>query len=640
MQGEIETGDVTCDKWLADNIYDCNLRQQLKKYDTWTKQQWISAAMVQEVRNPEAWIGGCIKRQRVKDNLKQAKDMGYDGAGQPPAARPWVVGQPSNGSASRASSTETNGGLPIGHPGPRGGGAPQPAAGGACAAGGFPSSQGHPPCPDGPPTWVRELVQLATTDKTAFLRGFISKLPEAGQAAFYGNPPQTQIFVAWSVLHVPRAWNDADAVMKQVLIVVEKMKPEPVAELPLADTNKRLTLKPIFHGGGCGTGLMSLVLAFKIVQEKRPDVHLECRGAWSSEVDNVALNIEKLLAEKLQVDLTQVGDLRRWPGLVQDNVHEWKKDDFILASITTTPFLKISGGTAELDKRKSGDDGGLHTYPTNLFHCAFEGDVAACQALGERRCAFFHEFPPRHEAEEKTLSSLYGPPTSLASHYRYGLARRDRNVRMSPRFDRDAPMNFDKLDYSVSVAGEWKWKGNMSGNNVNAFPNAVLNQSLPDLMMKALTGDPLQASEKNTLDNIRMVSEVTGEERFLSREFWLLLLGHDHGLPLAEVFHEVLPCAGNIYPSTGMSAGASNPGAEVCGKSAYCENCASLCKYLTNGMEIKSSTDLLTEWLLAIIASTVDHKEVTTQTLPPHLVHQCGDTCAKRITSRGPLGGS
>ena len=632
------TGDAMLDNYMQQHLLHPSLHDALSRCSLTKVQSWVLSCMQKQINKPEPWIWACVKKDGLQQQYRDvAQSLGHPA----PASGPFAARGAAPGDTVAAAPAPLHAAPPhaeVTQPFP-----PPPAAPRVEMV--APRATTPPPSQASgtslrPPFWVREAVALATRDKRAFLRSFVSKLSPPVQGLFYGIPMESQVFAAWSILHMPKAWSDPDLAVRSMISVMATMFPAVISAVGPGTAGQELFFKPVFHCAGGGTGLIALHCALIILGQLRPDVSLRLLVGWSSETWKEAQELEHELGNRLKRETHCIGDARSWPRLVRENSDAWKSEDFTLLSITTAPCTCISRANTGLNALKGQGDEGLHTAPTNVIHACYEGDAAVVDSLGPDRFASFMEFPEcAQPGEERAVTEMYGEPVNLLSHERYALAKRSRNVRTSPNIlSCPVARRFGPCDNTAEVNG-WKWKGNPTGDS--SYNATVLRKYLPTLLERKLSGEPLSASEENSLLGLRMVHGETGEERYVGREWWLRWLGHEPDTPFEDLLNQQFPCHGWIYPCTGMAAPAKSHGAQVCGQTVYCENCSLVMGIISNGFDVKSMTDAMVEWLLKVIASRVDKATVNTYLPRRDLVHQCGDSCPKGVRQccDGAVGG-
>ena len=632
-------------EYYNQHVHQANLIAELANWKNELKEKWALSAMEKQVAQPEAWIWGCINRQKQQmrlHNIQYGK-----------ATAPMMDRTPSTGSTAQpwvAGTTAPEVWAPPVSPPPRPALAPSPAPPAVLPRHSesvdIPLSQperraaspasASGAAPGGPPAWIIEALQQSSSNKRLFLRSFMEHVPEATRGKLYALPFDTQMHLAWASLHLPSTWTgDLDKTVRQLLKAHAATTPavSAIAASPglPGGANRNVKLKPVYHGAGIGSGALSVQIGVLNVHRKYPQVKVELLGAYSSELNPLSEQIEKVVFRKLGVPLTQLGDATGWPSLVEQNIQDWKKMDFVLTPITSAPCTNISIANSRMNALKKGGVGGLHTPPTSIIHSCYEGDYLAASELGAHRYAHFMEFPlTSNDAERQVLDDMYGAGADVLSHERYGGFKRHRVARVSPQLPAGVPVaaRCTKCDNKQTIDG-WTWKGNTDGSN--SFCDTVLRKHVTVNMEKLYTGDTIETWAKAGLENMKMVHEVTGEERYISREFWLRWMGHEPDTPIWDALQEVLPCSSFHIPSTGESATEQSPGAEACGKHLYCDNCTRALGLVALSWEIKGMSDYVTAWLETVVARNLMQQQTVDVTPKERLVHHCGETCSHRI---------
>ena len=381
--------------FLADfynkGIENLTLVAELAKWSASLKERWALAALQKDVAQPEARIWGCVRKQQAQQRYN---NMFFGRAtapapeaivARPQTAQPWVAGTtapqvlapaPPPAPVRLSTAPPSLAAALAPHTVPTAILVSQPEPGNASPGGG-----GAAP-PAGPPAWIIELLELIATNKRQFLRKLMAHLAEATRRKLHILSFDTQMYLVWASLHLPSTWiSDLEKTLRQLLRAYALATPaaRAIAGAPGSPDGATLVIKfkPVYHCGGIGTGAVSFHIGLINVQKKDSQVKVEMLGAYSRETNPVSKELESLALKKLGVALSQLGDASGWPRLVEQNIRDWQKIDFVLAPITTAPCANLSIANAPMNALKDEGVGGLHTAPTSITHACYEGDFLA-----------------------------------------------------------------------------------------------------------------------------------------------------------------------------------------------------------------------------------------------------------------------
>ena len=629
-------GEPNLDNYIQQRITDPNVLHKMQAVPLEERRRWIMSAIEQRVERPEGWVVGCYKKWLDKGRMRDiARHLQH--APEPyamvPAFAPAAASAAAPVAATMAAPPLALPALPA-HPaappdvrmtmGPP---APVQARVPQAPLDDIMLSQ---PVATAPatrprvlvPAWVREALALSQNEKRKFLLTFTKQLAGETQGTLNKFSPAEQVLFAWAALHLPSCWENPDKTVKQLLQTHGQLLGEqgPAPNLVEAFV---LVLKPIFHCAGIGSALWCLSQA---IGQIRDQLQVKVEGAWSFEIDQISCAVEARLAIALDIPLEQLGDVETWPQLVQENLACWQKRDFVLASISSTPCTNITPANQKMAHEAKGAQA-LHTAPSNLIFAVHHGEVIAQGGLEKGRFAYLSELPDSSSKEvEETVTGLHGVPWRLDSHQTYGLAKRTRHCRASPCL-LEVPRKLSWKFKNESI-GDWVWKGNEDGTT--EYCHTVLRSHIPHLLEKQMFGDALEQWERSTLANIRMRSLHSGEERYISREFWYLWMGMAD-TALQTALDEVCPCLGHIFPN-GAQAKAEAEGAMPCGLQMYCTGCVEVFERIGRAWECLSFTDALAQWLLQCAAARQGGDSTPRCfALDSNKMHCCGADCPLKL---------
>ena len=87
--------------------------------------------------------------------------------------------------------------------------------------------------------------------------------------------------------------------------------------------------------------------------------------------------------------------------------------------------------------------------------------------------------------------------------------------------------------------------------------------------------------EKELMEALVAQHGQTGEQRYISREWWMMQYGILGDTPMPGFYKNRLPCHGQMYSTTGLQGKGHT--VVPCGKVRYCENCEKLIRQLDQG---------------------------------------------------------
>ena len=106
----------------------------------------------------------------------------------------------------------------------------------------------------------------------------------------------------------------------------------------------------------------------------------------------------------------------------------------------------------------------------------------------------------------------------------------------------------------------------------------------------------LFAEEQLEVLGVSMFNSALGVTKLMSREFLLLMQGHD-SLPSRRVLQDICPCHGSILASTGTAFPEGLSGAEHCGTSRWCQFCETSVLMILSCPHVAALTDVCKAWI-------------------------------------------
>ena len=576
--------------------------------------RWIHDVIQKTITDPNAWIGKCYAN--YQSNRRAEQLTGVDRFGKPimngtslsgssPCAqtRANTSGHTSFGLSQRAlSSPSHGGGRPSTDPGSAGGGEP--------------------------PIWAKPAFDMWPKDKSGLVTEVCRHLnSDATDLVMELDAPSAAAMCFALVLAAPASEEGVSLLTKQWLqrrgTFKAKLASPVEGSSQALSAGQQTNIMFIIIGINDGRAAMLAHAASKIMKSQYGE---ETKFEMPVIIAPTALKEIEVLQQTCSLspfrsDVTTMSDMEPF---IERTANEW------ITRHTKFLVVHMLAPSEELQKMQEvPNSNGLHSPGARWIFEAAGVTECLCKAVGHNNVASIF-FSPKELNQETTtvLKSMFG----------------DRMENVTPCLNTfsNTPTIFavpSGCVYQALIPEKPKcvehdgWK-----IEPKVYDWATKNQSLGSQAVSLLWKKIFQerdwtSEEKDLMRALVAEHALTGEQRYISREWWMMQYGILGDTPMPGFYKSRLPCHGQVFATTGLPG--KGPAAVPCGKVRYCENCEKLIRQLDQGYHFHVLVNAVTNVLTKALGMWKRGAESPGFSRPDFWAtsHQCGDACAHATSS-------
>ena len=576
--------------------------------------RWIQDVIAKQITDPNAWIGKCYGNwasERKTEGLTGVDRFGKPimngtrtgGSSPGGQTRENTSGRTSFGlSASAWTTPSYGGGRPSTDPGSAGGGEA--------------------------PVWAKQAFEMWPKDKSGLVTEVCRHLnSDATDLVMELDAPDAAAMCFGLVLAAPASEEGLSLLTKQWLqrrgtFKAKLASPVEASSQPLS-AGQQTNIMFIIIGINDGRAAMLAHAASKIMKSQYGD---ETKFEMPVIIAPTAFKEIEVLQQTCSLspfrsDVTTMSDMEPF---IERTAHEWitRHTKFLVVHM-----LAPSEELLKMQEVCTSD--GLHSPGARWIFEAAAVTECLCKAVGQNNVASIF-FSPKELNQETTtvLKSMFG----------------DRMENVTPCLNTfsNTPTIFavpSGCVYQALIPEKPKcvehdgWK-----IEPKVYDWATKNQSLGSQAVSLLWKKIFQerdwtSEEKDLMRALVAEHGQTGEQRYISREWWMMQYGILGDTPMPGFYKGRMPCHGQIYASTGLSGKGS--AAVPCGKVRYCGNCETLIRQLDQGYHFHVLVNAVTNVLTKALGMWKRGAESPGFNRPDFWAtsHQCGDTCTHASSS-------
>ena len=597
------------DEYVKQNDFEPQTLEKMTLVDVSQRRKWVQDIMSKKIDNPNAWIGRCFSNWTTDRKLEEL--TGVNRYGEKVKAR-------------RGSS----GGSPVGQCHAIHSGGSDSGYGASCVnivplGGGRPRQYSRSCATGEAPALAKEVFDLWPNEKSRMVKEVCKRLNSEAQDVVMGlDPPSAAAACFIICLAAPASEEGTSAIIKEwgqrrAAFIAKSPGPSAGLSQVSCDT-KEMEIMVVIIGIDDGRAAVLAHAAAKIMQSMHND---KIRFDKPVIIAPTAGRDIKQLQEQCGLtpsnhDITTMPELETY---IERMSNEW--------TTRQTKFLLINmlPPTKEFHKTQTGTDtsNGLHMSETRWIFEAGKVAHLLCGAVGQENVSTILFSPMRLNGETKnTLKTMFGVPME--------------NVTQCLNTVSNTPLIFTTPSGAVYQTVVEETPKMLEHDGWKMLPKvydwATKNHSLGSqavsLLHKKLFGERAWDAEETQLMEALLAKHVqSGEERYMSREWWMQQYGILGQTPLPSFFMSKLPCHGLIFAMTGVAGKGQN--AVPCGKVRYCENCEKIIHQLDQGYHFHVLTNAVINILTKAVSTWKRGGDPTAFARPDDWdrQHQCGLAC-------------
>ena len=588
------TGNEDVDAWMVQNLEEVVI-EDLGIIPVSKRKDIVLNMMLNNRDNPNAWARACIRNFRTAQNEREYALRRKQANGCSPSSQ--ICKSPS----SNGTATSFRTSVPV---------VSTPA--------------------------IVAAIKMAETNPSHMIENMIKCMDTQSRGKLITMTPKQQLWVGVASYLSTYDDNSLPDNIKSVLsrmLAVQQAEGQPCAtkssspgSIPSAASKKTISLQLVFVGGELCIGLLSALVAHQKLEKMNPEVSVQILPVMEfSQVDtNVKThrNLEKANLG-LSYDSQFPKTLDELEQTVQSKLPQWKESDTKVVFISFLPF-PVNPVSQATPTRK----GSLHSESLRPIWLVRNAMNRVTETLGTNMASLVFTPSDFSAGLQEELTAVLGSHIQNMANHRYN--------------DHHPTMHCYALPKGLKVVRSndpEPWKAEMDGwqvcnsrlsalmaSNVRIEPSKVIKLSVTKLFAER----DLTDEEAEYLDAFRMHHAVSGENRFMSRDFWFHLYGISEAPIITAINDAYGQCLRWIVGSTGTAMDQGVPGGEACGHSRYCTTCEHVLHRLGRVPHLAVSADVVTSLFQRCISLWSSGSSVDPSVFGlPNTVedHQCGPDC-------------